>query len=74
MASTAKQLSGTGFSRAKPSKRTYVVLRIRAPSGQTIRTLNKIDCPHWKSAPNIVDEVTKLANTAGDRCRIVTRR
>ena len=53
----AEQLSGTAFTK-HPPERTWCY-RIR-PSVKHSTRYTRIDVPHWKSAPNVIDNVTSL--------------
>lgn len=53
----AEQLSGTAFTK-HPPERTWCY-RIR-PSVKHSTRYRRIDIPHWKSAPNVIDNVTSL--------------
>ena len=53
----AEQLSGTAFTK-HPPERTWCY-RIR-PSVKHSTRYRRIDVPHWKSAPNVIDNVTSL--------------
>ncbi|MEM7472258.1 MAG: homogentisate 1,2-dioxygenase [Pseudomonadota bacterium] len=53
----AEQLSGTAFTK-HPPERTWCY-RIR-PSVKHSTRYRRIDLPHWKSAPNVIDNVTSL--------------
>jgi len=53
----AEQLSGTAFTK-HPPERTWCY-RIR-PSVKHSTRYTRINVPHWKSAPNVIDNVTSL--------------
>ncbi|MEM7299503.1 MAG: homogentisate 1,2-dioxygenase [Pseudomonadota bacterium] len=53
----AEQLSGTAFT-VHPPERTWCY-RIR-PSVKHSTRYNRIDVPHWISAPNVIEDVTSL--------------
>ena len=53
----AEQLSGTAFTK-HPPERTWCY-RIR-PSVKHSTRYTRIDLPHWKTAPNVIDNVTSL--------------
>ena len=53
----AEQLSGTAFTK-HPPERTWCY-RIR-PSVKHSTRYTRIDVPQWKSAPNVIDNVTSL--------------
>lgn len=53
----AEQLSGTAFTK-HPPERTWCY-RIR-PSVKHSTRYRRIDVPHWKSAPHVIDNVTSL--------------
>ncbi len=59
----AEQLSGTAFTRPKP-ERTWCY-RIR-PSVKHVRRFQKIEVPHWKSAPHVLPDVTSLGQYRWD--------
>ena len=58
-----EQLSGTAFT-ANPPERTWTY-RIR-PSVKHSTRYAKIDLPYWKSAPNVVEDVTSLGQYRWD--------
>ena len=59
----AEQLSGTAFTRPKP-ERTWCY-RIR-PSVKHTSRFQKIDVPHWKSAPHVLPDVISLGQYRWD--------
>ncbi|MGY9038829.1 MAG: homogentisate 1,2-dioxygenase, partial [Rhodobacterales bacterium] len=60
-----EQLSGTAFTAPSHQNERTWCYRIR-PSVKHSHRYEKIDLPHWKSAPNIVDEVTSLGQYRWD--------
>ncbi|WP_416897066.1 MAG: homogentisate 1,2-dioxygenase [Minwuia sp.] len=61
----AEQLSGTPFTApAHENQRTWCY-RIR-PSVKHSGRYSRIDLPHWKSAPNVIEEVTSLGQYRWD--------
>ena len=54
-----EQLSGTAFTAPSHQNERTWCYRIR-PSVKHSHRYEKIDLPYWKSAPNIVDDVTSL--------------
>ncbi len=55
----AEQLSGTAFTAPRGRNQRSWCYRIR-PSVKHVGRFARIDVPHWKSAPNVIPDVTSL--------------
>ena len=60
-----EQLSGTAFTAPNHQNERTWCYRIR-PSVKHSHRYTKIDVPHWKSAPNIVDDIVSLGQYRWD--------
>lgn len=61
----AEQLSGTPFTAPRGKNERSWCYRIR-PSVKHVARFQRINIPHWKSAPNIIEDVTSLGQYRWD--------
>ncbi len=61
----AEQLSGTAFTAPRGKNQRTWCYRIR-PSVKHVGRLSRIDMPFWKSAPNVIENVTSLGQYRWD--------
>lgn len=61
----AEQLSGTAFTAPRGQNERTWCYRIR-PSVKHVGRFSKIDLPHWKSAPHVLEEVISLGQYRWD--------
>ena len=61
----AEQLSGSPFTAPKSTLERSWMYRIR-PSVKHVSRFKKIDVPHWKTAPNVIEDVISLGQYRWD--------
>ncbi len=61
----AEQLSGTPFTAPRGKNERTWCYRIR-PSVKHVARFQRINIPHWKSAPNIIEDITSLGQYRWD--------